>query len=74
MAAGAGTTPGQALKALRHMAGMTLKEVAFAAETSIAYLSRVENGSAAPAQEYVAKVTMTIAARMLATPQKRAAR
>lgn len=59
-------TPGQALKALRGMAHMTLKQVATAADTSIAYLSRVENDSVVPAQEYVAKVSYAISRSMLA--------
>lgn len=45
---------------------MTLKEVAAAAETSIAYLSRVENDAVIPAQEYVAKVSYVISRSMLA--------
>ncbi|WP_336632621.1 MULTISPECIES: helix-turn-helix domain-containing protein [unclassified Microbacterium] len=66
-------TPGQALKALRGMAGMTLKEVASEATTSIAYLSRVENDAVVPAQEYVAKVSYVISRKMIARTRAAAA-
>ncbi|GGD33358.1 hypothetical protein GCM10010915_12180 [Microbacterium faecale] len=49
---------------------MTLKEVAFAADTSISYLSKVERGEFAPSQEYVAKVAFVISRSMLPAPVK----
>ncbi|WP_188711387.1 helix-turn-helix domain-containing protein [Microbacterium faecale] len=62
--------PGVALRSLRQMSGMTLKEVAFAADTSISYLSKVERGEFAPSQEYVAKVAFVISRSMLPAPVK----
>lgn len=58
-------TPGGALRALRKMSGLTLKEVATAADTSIAYLSKVERDELLPSQAYVAKVASFISASML---------
>lgn len=46
------------------MAGMSLNQVATAAETSPAYLSKVENGKFIPSDQYVGKVTAAIAARL----------
>lgn len=53
--------PGAAIKSLRKLAGLTLEDVAGAAETSTAYLSKVETGKLFPAKGYVAKVTLAIA-------------
>ena len=53
------------------MSGMTLKEVAAAADTSISYLSKVEGGKFVPSQDYVARVAFVIAKSML--PPKAAA-
>lgn len=47
------------------MSGMTLKEVAAAADTSISYLSKVESGKFVPSQDYVARVAFVIAKSML---------
>ena len=57
---------GAAIKALRKMAGLTLEDVAEAADTSTAYLSKVETGKLFPAMGYVAKVTLAIAEHMKA--------
>lgn len=57
--------PGAALRHLRKRAGMSLQEVADAAETSTAYLSKVERDIFPPSDEYVAKV-MTALGRRLA--------
>lgn len=58
--------PGVTIKALREMAGLTLKQVATGADTSISYLSKVENGVYAPTQVYVARVVAFISSTMLA--------
>jgi transcriptional regulator with XRE-family HTH domain len=47
------------------MSGMTLKEVASGADTSISYLSKVESGKFVPSQDYVARVAFVIAKSML---------
>ncbi|MFD5599872.1 helix-turn-helix domain-containing protein [Leucobacter sp. NPDC058333] len=57
--------PGVAIKALREMASMTLKEVATGADTSVSYLSKVENGVFHPTQTYVARVVGFISSSML---------
>lgn len=44
------------MKALRELAGITLKEVAVGADTSISYLSKVENGVFVPSRGYVSRV------------------
>lgn len=43
---------------------MTLEDVADAADTSVAYLSKVETGKLAPSKGYVAQVTSVLANRM----------
>ncbi|MCU1408512.1 MAG: transcriptional regulator, family [Microbacteriaceae bacterium] len=58
------TTTGASLRVLRKIAGMTLEEVAAEADTSIAYLSKVETGKLAPTKGYVAQVTLALAMRM----------
>lgn len=58
-------TPGEALRSLRELSGLTLKQVAYGADTSIAYLSKVERNVHYPTQEYVAKVAGFIATSML---------
>ncbi|WP_156316482.1 helix-turn-helix domain-containing protein [Leucobacter japonicus] len=58
-------SPGTALKSLREMASLTLKEVAAGADTSISYLSKVENGVLQPTPTYVARVVTHIAASIL---------
>lgn len=55
---------GESIRALRQLAGMTLIEVAAAADTSIAYLSKVETGKFVPTKQYVAQVTTAIADRL----------
>lgn len=57
-------TAGESIRALRQLAGMTLIEVASAADTSIAYLSKVETGKFIPTKQYVAQVTTAIADRL----------
>jgi hypothetical protein len=46
------------------MAGMSLDQVASAADTAPAYLSKVENGKFIPSDQWVGKVTAAIAARL----------
>lgn len=57
-------TAGESIRALRRLAGMTLEEVSVAADTSIAYLSKVETGKFIPTKQYVAQVTTAIADRL----------
>ena len=66
-------TPGAALRALRNMAGLTLKDVATHADTSIAYLSKVERDEFRPTQQYVAKVAAYIAGEVIGKETGRAA-
>ena len=54
------------MRTLRKLAGMSLEEVAARAETSVAYLSKVERGLFVPTKSYVAKVTSAIAEQMSA--------
>lgn len=56
--------PGAAIKTLREMANLTLKEVANGADTSISYLSKVETGSLAPSHTYVSRVAAFIATQL----------
>lgn len=56
--------PGESIRTLRKFAGLTLEELAVSADTSIAYLSKVETGRLTPTRGYVAQVTAAIAARM----------
>ncbi|MCU1412127.1 MAG: transcriptional regulator, family [Rhodoglobus sp.] len=51
---------------LRKFAGLTLEELAVSADTSIAYLSKVETGRLTPTRGYVAQVTAAIATRLRA--------
>lgn len=62
-------SPGAALRTLRTMAGLTLKEVAVHAETSIAYLSKVERDEHIPTQAYVGKVASYIAGEVVRRSQ-----
>lgn len=52
--------PGEAIKQLRLWVGLSQKEVAAGAKTSVAYLSRVENGNKTPSISYVAQVVKFI--------------
>lgn len=52
---------GESLRTLRKLAGLTLEELATLANTSIAYLSKVETGKFVPSRAYVAQVTAAIA-------------
>lgn len=52
---------GESLRSLRALAGLTLADVAKLADTSIAYLSKVERGEFVPTKRYVAQVTAAIA-------------
>jgi predicted transcriptional regulator len=56
--------PGGSIRTLRKLAGMTLTDVAEAADISVAYLSKVERGDLIPTRAYVAEVTTAIAAHM----------
>lgn len=58
--------PGTVIKSLREMSGLTLKQVAVGADTSISYLSKVENGVYVPTQTYVARVVAFVSSQMLA--------
>lgn len=53
--------PGQALRAMRTSYRLPLTEVAERAETSVSYLSEVENGKRIPTKAYLARVTEAIA-------------
>jgi transcriptional regulator with XRE-family HTH domain len=66
-------SPGAALRALRTMAGLTLKDVAENADTSIAYLSKVERDEFKPTRAYVGKVAAYIASSVLTNSSERAA-
>lgn len=59
---------GDALKTLRTMANLTLKEVAVGAGTASAYLSKVENGTYLPSLQYVARVSAFISQHVLEGP------
>ena len=56
MAAQTQISSGEALRHLRALAGLTLQEVANEADTSVAYLSKVERSVLTPSDEYVAKI------------------
>lgn len=60
------TTPGEALRALRNSAGMTLEEVAASAGVSATHLSRVENGVRKATPAWIGAVTEAIAAKLKA--------
>lgn len=55
---------GRSLRTLRQLAGLTLEDVARIAETSVAYLSKVETGKFVPSKTYVRQVTTAIARSM----------
>jgi transcriptional regulator with XRE-family HTH domain len=57
---------GASLRHLRKLAGLTLEETATAADTSIAYLSKVETGRLVPSTAYVAQVTAALADKLAA--------
>ncbi|KUF06864.1 helix-turn-helix domain-containing protein [Leucobacter sp. G161] len=57
---------GAMIRGLRDMAGLTLKEVATGADTSVSYLSKVETGVFVPSKGYVARVVAYISSSMLA--------
>jgi transcriptional regulator with XRE-family HTH domain len=59
-----GTLTGESIRTLRRLAEMSLEDVAGAAETSVAYLSKVERGVFVPTKAYVARVTTAIADRL----------
>lgn len=56
--------PGAAIRSLRELAGITLKEVAEGADTSVSYLSKVENGVFVPTRGYVGRVIAFISSQM----------
>lgn len=58
--------PGAMIRGLRDLAGLTLKEVASGADTSVSYLSKVETGVFVPTRGYIAKVVGFISASMMA--------
>lgn len=57
---------GESMRTLRKHAGLTLEDLATAANTSVAYLSKVETGKFIPSRSYVASVTAAIAAHLQA--------
>jgi transcriptional regulator with XRE-family HTH domain len=57
-------SPGESIRTLRQLAGLSLEAVASTADTSTAYLSKVETGKLVPTKSYVAKVTTAIAAHL----------
>lgn len=59
-----GNRAGSSLRFLRELAGLTLAEVATAAQTSASYLSKVETGVEAATPTYIARVTGAIADEM----------
>lgn len=56
--------PGEALRALRIYAGLSMQQVADGAGTAIAYLSKVERGMLVPAESYVKRITQFIASQL----------
>lgn len=57
-------TAGASLRHLRKLAGLTLEEAAIAADTSVAYLSKVETGRLIPSTSYVGRVAAALAAKI----------
>lgn len=57
-------TPGQSIRALRQLAGLTLDQVAESAKVSATHLSKVETGKARPSSAWVAVVTKAISEGM----------
>ena len=55
------TTPGEALRALRNSAGLTLEQVAREAGVSATHLSRVETGAKKATPVWIGAVTEAIA-------------
>ncbi|WP_396451192.1 helix-turn-helix domain-containing protein [Leucobacter aridicollis] len=66
MAAQTETASGEVLRHLRIKAGLTLEQVAEGADTSTAYLSKVERGKLLPTDEYIGKIAKFTASRLLA--------
>lgn len=63
------TRSGEAIRTLRHLAGLTLEQTSTLADTAPAYLSKVETGKLVPTRGYVANVVRAISAQMqLASP------
>lgn len=60
---------GPSLRSLRQLAGLTLAETADIADTSVAYLSKVERGEFVPTKRYVAQV-VTALGRAIAEQEK----
>lgn len=67
------THTGQALKALRKAAGLTLSDISDIADTAPAYLSKVENGVLIPAPAYVGRIAAAIASVLTADASDRIA-
>ena len=59
------TASGEVLRHLRVKAGLTLEQVAEGADTSTAYLSKVERGKLLPSDEYVGKIAKFTASQLL---------
>lgn len=58
------TGPGESVRVLRNLAGLTLDQVAELAGTSASYLSRVETGVETASKLYLGRVTSVIADHM----------
>ncbi|MEV8337006.1 helix-turn-helix transcriptional regulator [Leucobacter sp. NPDC077196] len=65
MATQTATSSGEAIRHLRTKASLTLQQVAEGADTSVAYLSKVERDQFNPTDDYVAKVVVFIASSMM---------
>ena len=55
---------GEVLRHLRTRAGLTLQQVAEGADTSTAYLSKVERGQLIPTDEYVGKIAQYASSKL----------
>lgn len=60
------TSPGEGLRTLRNMAGLTLDAVASEAGVSAAYLSKVETGQTQATPKWIGMVAEVIAAHLKA--------
>ena len=61
------TTAGEIVRSLRNLADMTQEDLAEVANTSAAYISRVENGIARPTPQWIGNVAAAAGARIKAT-------
>lgn len=61
------TTAGEIVRSLRTLADMTQEDLAEVANTSPAYISRVENGIARPTPQWIGNIAAAVGARIKAT-------